>query len=141
MTRGAQLLVFVEQGFEYFGWQIPAGSQEEGESLENAILRETGEETGLKDIHINRHLGSTLVDQRKHGLEIIHHRHFYHVLCNETTPDTWSHEEKDPSFIAELTPERIIFNLFWVDLKNNSIQLAEGHGAFIPELLQELKIE
>ncbi|MGY5875921.1 MAG: NUDIX hydrolase [Candidatus Thorarchaeota archaeon] len=141
VTRGTQLLVFVEQGFEYFGWQVPAGSPQVGESLEETVLRETSEETGLEHLHINRHLGSVHVDQRKYGREVIHHRHFYHLICVDETPETWSHEEKDPSIRTEFTPDRIIFDLFWVNLRSDSFQLAEGHDAYLSELLRELNIE
>jgi len=39
------------------GIQFPAGTVEEGETLEEAVLRETAEETGLTDTRILLHLG------------------------------------------------------------------------------------
>ncbi|UCH04390.1 MAG: NUDIX domain-containing protein [Candidatus Thorarchaeota archaeon] len=77
ITKGSHLLVFRERGFEGFGLQIPAGTPEEVESLEHAVLREAVEETGLDSLIVVGHLGSVRVDQSEYGIDEVHRRHFY----------------------------------------------------------------
>jgi 8-oxo-dGTP pyrophosphatase MutT (NUDIX family) len=139
VTRGTKLLVFVEKGFESFGRQIPAGHVDVTETPEEAVLRETEEETGISNLRIIKFLGVKIDDQRKYGLEELHRRYFFQLECLEDTPENWSHEEKDPSIITPQTPERIIFDIFWVNLNEGRPHLAEGHDAFLDELLQEKK--
>lgn len=138
VTRGTELLVFRERGFEPFGLQIPAGSVELNESLEEAVLREIREETGLSDLHIKEYLGAVEVDQSKYGLEEIHRRHFYHVITSESTPSTWWNEEEDPSIVTEYTPDCIILDLFWISLLKARPILAEGHDAFLSVVVERV---
>src|SRR5215475_8041730 len=49
-----ELLVFRHP---YAGIQLPAGTVEMGESYEEAVLRETREETGLTEVALISHLG------------------------------------------------------------------------------------
>ncbi len=135
VTRGSELLVFRERGFEQFGMQIPAGSPNDNESLESAVLRETAEETGLRALSIARYLGSVDVDQTKYGLSEIHRRHFFHLITTGETPDTWSHEEKDPSIRTEFTPHQIVFDLWWITLGKEYPVLAEGHSVFLSSVV------
>jgi 8-oxo-dGTP pyrophosphatase MutT (NUDIX family) len=51
---GEELLLFQHP---YAGVQIPAGTVEPGETLEQAVLREACEETGLEGLQIRRSLG------------------------------------------------------------------------------------
>jgi len=132
--------VFVERGFESFGKQVPAGSPKESETLDQAVLRESEEETGLRKLKIVNFLGSILNDQRKYGLDEFHKRHFFHIECIEETPTTWIQEEKDPSIILPQTPERIIFDLSWIDLKSTQPILSEGHDAFLTALKLSMEL-
>ncbi len=139
VTRGSELLVFRERGFEQFGIQIPAGSPNDNESLESAVLRETAEETGLCALSIVSCLGSVDVDQTKYGLNEIHRRHFYHLISTDATPNTWRNEEKDPSIRTEFTPHRIVFDLWWISLEKEYPILAEGHDAFLSNVVDYVK--
>ena len=47
ITRGDELLVFTHRDSPEAGVQVPAGTVEEGETLDAAVLREVHEETGL----------------------------------------------------------------------------------------------
>lgn len=138
VTRHSDLLVFKELGFEHFGIQVPAGSPNLNETLEDAVLRETKEETGLTHLSIAVYLGCIDVNQTKYGRNEIHRRHFYHLTTTEETPETWHHEEKDPSIVTEFTPDQIIFELWWISLKGKRPVLAEGHGAFLTSLINHL---
>ncbi|CAG7642400.1 NUDIX domain-containing protein [Paenibacillus allorhizosphaerae] len=47
MNGVKQLLVFEENGFEHLGFQVPGGTVESGEGLEEALIRELSEEAGI----------------------------------------------------------------------------------------------
>ena len=132
------MLVFMERGFEQFGLQVPAGSPHDDEGLEDAILRESWEETGLEGLEISQFLGSVGVDQTKYGLDEIHDRHFYHILYDGETQEKWEHVEADPSILTEHTPDVILFDLRWIDLASERPELAEGHDAFLETLIEKL---
>jgi len=51
---GVDLLLFRHP---FTGVQIPAGTVEEGETLEQAVLRETAEETGVTNAHLVHEIG------------------------------------------------------------------------------------
>ncbi|GAA4195108.1 NUDIX domain-containing protein [Streptosporangium oxazolinicum] len=58
-----ELLVFDHIGVPEAGTQVPAGGVQPDESLEEAVLREVAEETGLTDVSI---VGPIAVDDRAH---------------------------------------------------------------------------
>jgi 8-oxo-dGTP diphosphatase len=134
ITNGRRLLVFTERGFEHFGLQVPAGSVHEDASLEDAVLRESWEEAGLKGLEIVRYLGSVSVDQGKYGLDEIHDRHFFHLTYTGEPIGKWEHIESDPSIVTEHTPDVIVFDLRWIGFENARQSLAEGHDEFLHEL-------
>jgi 8-oxo-dGTP pyrophosphatase MutT (NUDIX family) len=135
ITRDDNLLVFTERNFSEIGLQIPGGSVELGENLEEAALREVYEESGLKNLRVNKYLGSIDIDQRKYGHERIHRIHFFHLTYDENTPETWSHEEQDPSEITNDTPERIIYDFQWVHLEALA-GFADGFDTFLTEVTE-----
>jgi len=141
VTRGDRLLVFEERGFEEGGIQVPAGSPRTGETLEEAVLREVEEETGLKSLRIVRFLGDCRFDNAAWGLDSIHHRFFYHVECDEDASEAWSHEEKEPSIVKQDTPERITFDLRWARIPDGIPELQQGHGRFLTELFESVQHE
>lgn len=131
ITHGTRLLVFIERGFSEGGIQVPGGSPEEDELPEDAVVREAMEETGLRSLQLVRYLGESLFDLSVYDLNEIHRRKFYHLLCNETPRESRSHEELDPSIRMEDTPEHIVFDIFWWNLKDGIPDLQLG---FEPKL-------
>jgi 8-oxo-dGTP pyrophosphatase MutT (NUDIX family) len=67
------------------------------ETPEQAIMREAMEETGLRAIEIVRFLGEQVKDRSDVGLDEVHRRYFFHLKCNEDTPDRWQYYETDAS--------------------------------------------
>ena len=139
ITKSDRLLVFTERNFTEIGRQIPSGTLEPNEALEKAVLREVFEESGLENVRINEYLGSYDIDQRKYGQERIHRIHFFHLICEEDTPTTWSYEEKNPSERDENTPERIIFDFQWVKLSSEPVGLKEGFDVYLSEIVRSIK--
>ena len=88
VTRGKDVLVFDHVDHPDAGTQVPAGGVESGERLEDAVIREVTEETGLGRVTV---LGSLSVQQRPHpetGAERV--TVFYHATTTDSR-DRWSH--------------------------------------------------
>ena len=74
ITNRDNLLVFRHVDIPEAGLQVPAGTVQDGESPERAVLREAQEETGLKDLVLVRSLGKTRIDMTPFGKSEIHDR-------------------------------------------------------------------
>jgi ADP-ribose pyrophosphatase YjhB (NUDIX family) len=86
---GPQLLVFDQIGILDAGTQVPAGGVEPGESLQDAVLREVAEETGLTEISVV----SAIAEEHKPHPETGQPRHttYFHVRALAATSDSWQH--------------------------------------------------
>lgn len=127
VTRGQKLLVFDQPQSPAAGIQVPAGTMEDGETPEQAVLREAHEETGLTALRLSTFLGELRRDMRDFGKDELHHRFYFHVICEESTPETWEWLEPSPSERVKVFP----FRFFWVDLPDGVPELIADHGAFI----------
>jgi ADP-ribose pyrophosphatase YjhB (NUDIX family) len=128
ITDGNKLLVLSHPHHPEAGIQVPAGTVEEDESLEEAVLREAREETGLDDLEIRSYLGVRECDLAAFGRPEVQRQHFFHlVLCGET-PARWRHYEEHPS---DGSTEPIEFEFFWVNLPDEVPGLAGGQGEFL----------
>ena len=79
ITHGGRLLVFRHPHAPEAGIQVPAGTVREHERLEEAVLREAREETGLDALTVVRYLGEQRRDMADFGRDETHHRHFFHL--------------------------------------------------------------
>ncbi|WML56473.1 NUDIX domain-containing protein [Neobacillus sp. PS2-9] len=60
------MLTMVEECVESFGLQVPGGTLEPGEKLEDCLLREIYEEAELSNVKVNSYLGEhTTFSKRK----------------------------------------------------------------------------
>ena len=134
-ATGERLLVFSHPNAPAAGIQVPAGTVEDGESPEAAVLREGYEETGLADLVLVRFLGERVRDMADAGRDEVHHRFFFHLRCSGTPPERWQHWEEHPS---EAPGARHLFECFWARLPDGVPVLATGHDALLPELLAHL---
>lgn len=138
ITQGNKLLVFEQPDAPSAGIQVPAGSIEIGETPENGALREAHEETGLEALKVVRFLGEQIRDMSDYGKQEIHHRYFYHLLCEQEASETWEHGERFPSDQAHHDGSIThLFHLYWVDL-NDLPQLIADHDFYIQTLIESL---
>ena len=115
---------------------MPAGTVEPGEHPDAAVLREAAEETGLPNLTTAYLLGEQrgLPDPKR---DEIHDRFFYHLPYGRDPSETWRHGEFDPSDGTRLL---IPFDFFWADLPDGVPELHAGQGAFLPALLERLRL-
>ncbi|GIF22278.1 8-oxo-dGTP pyrophosphatase MutT (NUDIX family) [Actinoplanes tereljensis] len=132
VVRDGRLLVFLhadDAGFDQSGLQVPAGTVEDGELPEVAVLREAAEETGLDGFRVERYLGASEFDMRPYA-DAIHVRHFYHLsIDSPQVPQRWFSEERGD---GDRPPIR--FECYWLPLAQGHV-LAAGQSALLGRLL------
>lgn len=132
ITRGSRLLVFTHPTAPEVGIQVPGGTVEAGEMVEDAALREAIEETGLASLRLSAYLGEYSRDMRDFGIDEIHHRYYFHVWCDEEAPEYWQHGE----YMNGGDP--IPFDFYWVEMTDEIPELIADHGAYLPALASYL---
>jgi ADP-ribose pyrophosphatase YjhB (NUDIX family) len=124
ITRGDELLIFREQleSREDFA-QLPGGTIEVGEAVEDGLLREVYEETGLSDLEIVQMLGcDTRIGEQYTDL-----RHFYLLQCNEPMRETWLHYEMHGSEHDHPLP----FLYSWMPIEEAMLGMGGDHHKFL----------
>jgi 8-oxo-dGTP pyrophosphatase MutT (NUDIX family) len=119
---GKELLVFDHRDFSDAGVQVPAGTVEEGESLEQALFREVREESGLTGLTLLRKLGES------EEPEWNRHRHYYLLEATGELPDRWEWVTND--FHDEAHRERnepLVFCFRWVRLGPGLVLAGNQH--------------
>jgi ADP-ribose pyrophosphatase YjhB (NUDIX family) len=114
ITCEDKLLVFRHVDYPEAGIQVPSGTAEVDEDLEEAVLREAEEESGLADLQWISYLGETSYIFDSPGGEAVRIlRFFYHLgFPGPMKEESWQHWEESPSVGDE---ERILFELYWVN--------------------------
>jgi 8-oxo-dGTP pyrophosphatase MutT (NUDIX family) len=134
ITNGNGLLVCRQPDFPEAGVQAPGGSMHPGERLEDAVLREAFEETGLSGLALGAFPGDAMQDYSPLGRLEIHHEHCFHLPVEGDVPETWQHRERDPS---GGDVESVLFDFFWVELPDGAPPRIVIRDEKIPELLAE----
>lgn len=129
ITKDGELLVFEHLDYPKAGVQVPSGTVKEGETPIQAAFREVFEETGLKNVEYVSYLGDELFDASTIGKNELHHRHFFHLRCDEAM-QSWTHSENDPS---DESGKPILFKIFWVPFEDVPI-LSGGLGKMLPQI-------
>ncbi|MFE2040634.1 NUDIX domain-containing protein [Streptomyces sp. NPDC059477] len=96
-----EVLVFDHIGLPEAGTQVPAGGVTSGEELEEAVLREVAEETGLRTVTVVRQIA---VEDKPHP-DTGHPRRtsFFHLQAPANTSDAWDHQVHGDGDDAGLT--------------------------------------
>ncbi len=131
ITHDDRLLLFRHPDAPEAGIQVPAGTVREHERLEDAVLREAREETGLDALSAVRYLGQRRRDMTDFGRHETHRRHFFHLRCGGNPPESWRHVERDPS---DGEPGPILFVFFWAHLAHDLPPLVADHDALVSTL-------
>jgi 8-oxo-dGTP pyrophosphatase MutT (NUDIX family) len=126
-THHRRLLVFTQPDFPDAGLQVPGGTVETGEHLEEAAAREFHEETGLV-----APAKLTFLGQRDHVYRALrepqlHQRAFFHLsLPRAPLPETWEHLEATPHAASTVTgAEPIRFAFRWQALDEDFTLVGE----------------
>lgn len=135
VTRGRELLVFVHPFVPEAGIQVPAGTVEPHESPERGIRREVQEETGLKHLRLSAYLGYQRRNMTDFAKSEIHHRYFYHLICEEHTPERWVHGEFDP---VDHKKMRHVFEFYWVVIPDGIPALIAEQGLMLEKLIERV---
>jgi len=131
IVKDNRLLVFRHTRFPEAGLQVPGGTVEEGERLEEAVLREAAEESGLVGLKLVAFLGSQDYDLGALGQgEGTLCKHFFHLKLDGEAPETWLNYEWNPS---DGSPAPIEFEFFWAPL-NPMPELAGDQGRWLDHL-------
>lgn len=117
--------------------QLVRGTVEEGEDLELAVIREVEEESGLKDVVIEKKLGELILEiksgpTRSGPLEKQLH-HAFLIKCNENTQDRWTH-------IAEGSSEEegLSFHFYWASSERDLEAIVfDDFKPFVENFLKE----
>jgi 8-oxo-dGTP pyrophosphatase MutT (NUDIX family) len=106
VTRGRKLLVFDYEG----GTELPAGRIDAHESLEQGLVREVEEETGVAPVTIVGELADAAEFERLYGRGA-HESHAFHVETGAETPEAWEHHVTGSGMDAG-----IVYSCRWVPL-------------------------
>ncbi|MEL7338959.1 MAG: NUDIX domain-containing protein [Bacteroidota bacterium] len=104
-----QLLIFSHRDFPEAGLQVPGGSVQSREGLQEAVLREVEEESGLTNFSKLTFLGERFFVA--HDKREIHQRHFFHLRHNQQSPDRFLHHVS-----AGEEDQGLAFQYEWFDL-------------------------
>lgn len=94
------------------GFQIPKGSVEDDESIEEAVLRELAEESGIRTASIDSKVGELdwLIEAGTTTFVQAEHQewHIYLVHVDQPLPEAWTH-----SAIGSKAEQGLDFEFFW----------------------------
>ncbi|MCB0421304.1 MAG: NUDIX domain-containing protein [Bdellovibrionales bacterium] len=119
-----ELLVFDHRDYPNVNPQVPAGTVESDESLEEAVLREVYEESGVELEVEPSYLGS--YDYQHDEKYQLHQRHVYSFNVSGL-PSNWEHR------ISEGQEDKgLIFDFYWIAIDEAREALVADMGKYLP---------
>lgn len=93
IVQDGDLVLFEEPDFPEVGRQVPGGTVEPGEALDQAMLREAEEETGLSGLRVMQLLGNHQENWPPEKPKAHYDCYYYYLQCDEPIPAQWDHIE------------------------------------------------
>jgi 8-oxo-dGTP pyrophosphatase MutT (NUDIX family) len=121
-----QLLVFTHRDYPEAGLQVPAGTVDEGEGIEEALRREVIEETGQRGFEVVREIATYEWIHPISGN--VHERHVFQLAGPQDAPDRWEWIETSGGAVSD--HEGYVFCYYWADL-DGEIELAGNFGDYL----------
>lgn len=126
-----ELLVFMHRDFPDAGMQVPAGGIEPGEALDEAVLREVREESGVAGATLVKKLAE---EENETGEA---NNHIFHLPAPADIADAWDWvADEYHSAEHRARGERLVFCFSWIAVELGQKMLAGGQGKWLP-LLRE----
>jgi 8-oxo-dGTP pyrophosphatase MutT (NUDIX family) len=114
-----QLLTMLEEGVESFGLQVPGGTLQLGEELEECLLREIYEEAKLSNVEVNAYLGEHTYYFENKNADIT--RHYFHLTieeCGDEFTVVVCSQDEDNGWI---------YHYRWLNLESGTIPTLGGY--------------
>ena len=111
VTRGRDLLVFEHAGV----LQVPAGRIDHDETLEEGLLREVEEETGVTGLRVVGVLADADEVDRLYGV-LVHRSWAFHAVVEDGGPEAWAHAVTGTGMDAGM-----VFPCSWVPLDDRPL--------------------
>ena len=123
-----ELLVHEHRDAPEAGIQVPAGSVEEGENLEAAVLRELREETGITAAAIAGRI--EVYDWFNDVTRRWNRRNVYHLRCG-VTDERWTHRVG-----GDGEDEGMAFDCWWMPIGEAERRLVGDQGRSLGKILK-----
>jgi len=136
ITKDDRLLVFSHPLSPEAGIQVPGGTIQPGEEAAAAAMREGREETGLQELSLESHLGQTQINLSALGIDEIHQRDYFHIICQQETAARWRHDEN----FADDGSGPIPLEHYWVKMPLDEPLLTADLDEMLPRLYQNLNL-
>ncbi len=88
-------------------WDLPKGKLDDGETLEECAVREVEEETGLTNIHLQKHLATTYHTYNESGHHILKESYWYKMMVNSKAQQLVPQTEEQITEIKWIKPKQL----------------------------------
>lgn len=128
-----QLLVFDhDKEYSDAGTQVPAGTVDSRENIQEALLREVQEEAGIDNLEVADKFDEYTFFRNIH--ECFNRRHVFHLTSKNPLPDKWTHV-----VTGDGADQNLNFHYYWMDMDKVkgrlSGRLDDSVDVFIQKLL------